>query len=118
MAALATVQNYIDEARSLLQDATVPYRYPDADLIRAINIGLQQVRRIRPDILLSMATLSFAIPQVTVVGDTVVLDEQYRDALVSYMVGRMGLRDQEDTTDQRAAMMMSRFTAQLLSTAS
>ncbi len=118
MAALATVADYLLEARALLMDATVPYRYSDAELIRAINIGLQQVKRVRPDILFSAADLTFDIPVVTVSGDAVPLDEMYRDALVSYMVGRMGLRDQEDTTDQRAAMMMTRFTAQLLSTAS
>ena len=38
----------------------------------------------------------------------------YRSTLVYYVVGRMQLRDDEPTTDQRAASLIQKFTMQLL----
>lgn len=116
MPALETVGQYIEEARRLLQDEVSPYRYPDDDIVDALNLGLLEARRLRADLFLPLFDVPWADPSGTI--DTtfeVTLDPMYRPALVYYVVGRMQLRDDEPTTDQRAGALMQKFTAQLLS---
>ncbi len=113
MAQLSTVADYLADARVLLQDADGD-RYTDAELIRALNIGLMEARRLRSD--LFIATPS-AVPIYTTSGQTVDFDLQYRASLLYYVVGMASLRDAEDVQDKRAAALMGRFTAQLLSVA-
>jgi Family of unknown function (DUF6682) len=112
MAALDKVSDYLLESRRLLQDQRVPYRYPDADLVDALNIGLLEARRLRADLFLPQ----FEIPYFAV-ADTakpVPFEPMYRQSLVYYMVGRAQLRDEEETTDARAAALLTKFTGQLL----
>jgi len=108
---LETVQDYIVAARELLQD-TVPasYRYPDADLLRGIGTGLLEARRLRPDLFMGVKT----IPKYTAVNATVVpLDEQYRSALLYYIIGRASLRDEENSQDSRGVAFLNKFVSQL-----
>jgi hypothetical protein len=113
--ALETVGQYIVEARRLLQDQITPYRYPDVDLVEALNIGLLEARRVRADLFLPL----FDQPWFDTAGSIdltkpVTLDPMYRSAVVYYIIGRAQLRDDEATTDQRAAALLTKFTAQLL----
>src|SRR6478736_1411389 len=107
MPALETVGQYLTESRRLLQDQFVPYRYPDEDLIDAINIGMQEARRLRADLFIPA---NFEVPWLD--PDTpdpaakVPLDVMYRSSLVYYVVGRAQLRDDETTTDSRASSFM------------
>lgn len=114
MAALATVQDYVTEARALLQDEIGgSYRYPDADILRALNIGLLEARRLRPELFFPFKD---AIPTFVAVNtDPVAFDQQYRSALVYYIVGRMELRDSENDKDSRAGALLALFRAQLIS---
>jgi hypothetical protein len=113
MAALDTTAKVVTEARTLLQDTVVPYRYSDADLLLALNFGLMTARRIRPDLFLSV---SFTLPNYTAADSTTfAIDEQYRMTFVYFIVGHAQLRDDEDNQDGRAAGFLGKFTAQLLS---
>ena len=47
MPALDTVAKVTAYARVLLQDTLEPYRYPDADLLAALNTGLMDARRLQ-----------------------------------------------------------------------
>lgn len=119
MPALEKVGDYLDESRRLLQDEVTPYRYPDEDLVEALNIALLEVRRLRPDLLLPR----FEIPYLPSSGsqwrDTVVsFEPMYRVALVYYVVGRAQLRDDEQTQDARAASLLTKFIGQMLTIAS
>ena len=49
-----TVAGYLSIARLSLQDAVAPYRYPDTTLLNALNIGLSEMGRIRPDMFLDL----------------------------------------------------------------
>jgi hypothetical protein len=116
MATLETVGDYLTEARVLLQDTRVPYRYPDADIIRALSIGMQEAYRLRADLFLS--ALDFKVPDLVNTTDPVPIEVGYRQGFVYYMVGRIQLRDQEDTTDQRAGALLQKFVGQMLTIAS
>jgi len=114
MATLNTVGDYIADARVLLQDTVADYRYSDAELIENINLGILEMRRLRPDLLLG----SFAsIPRYTVTGDAVAVDPQYRVALLYYVCGMAQLRDDEATQDSRATVFLNKFTSQMLTIA-
>lgn len=113
MPALATVGQYIAECRRLLQDQFAPYRYPDEDIVTGLSIGLQEARRLRADLFLP----TFDVPEAAfpvVPAAAINFDPMYRSALVYYVVGRMQLRDDESTTDTRAAAHLQKFTQQLL----
>ena len=116
MAALDTVQDYITAARRLLQDTVATaYRYPDDNLVDALNLALLETRRLRADLFLkqNFTAPSFALPAD--LTKAVPMNVMYRNALVYFMVGYMQLRDDESTTDSRAAALLGKFQGQLLS---
>jgi hypothetical protein len=119
MPALDTLGQYVTESRRPLQDEVEPYRYPDADLVDALNIGLMEARRLRADLFLPLFTQPFFDASGAIDMDAAVtFDPMYRSSLVFYIVGRIQLRDDEPTTDQRAAGLMQKFTQQMLAIAS
>lgn len=115
MPALDTVGDYLTESRVLLQDTVAPYRYADAELVSALNIALMEVRRLRADLLLSS---HFEIPFFSIAtvdkAAKVAFEPMYRGSLVYYIVGRAQLRDDEATTDSRAASLLGKFMQQML----
>lgn len=112
--ALDTVADYISHARVLLQDTVSDYRYTDADLVKNLNMGLLEMRRLRPDLMI--ATFGGNIPLYSELstGTTVACDVQYRSALLYYICGQAQLRDDEATTDSRATVFLNKFTSQML----
>lgn len=110
--ALDTVQNYVDDARILLQDKRVPYRYPDADLVLALNMSLLEAKKLRPDLFINRSIPAYSIASPST---AVVVDEMYRVAHLYYIVGQAQLRDDEEVQDQRAAAFLNMFTQKLLS---
>jgi hypothetical protein len=118
MPALETVGQYIDETRRLLQDEVVPYRYPQDDLIDAMNIGLMEARRLRPDLFLPLFEVPWFDPTKVTAPDLakpVTIDPMYRSSLVYYVVGRLQLRDDEPNVDQRAGALLQKFIGQMMS---
>lgn len=114
MAALATVQDYVTEARNLLQDTVAPYRYEDAGILSALNFAILDGSRLRPDLFMGSATLqSFSAVNTDVVN----IDPMYRVAFLYYICGHAQLRDEEDTQDARANQFRSKFSAILLTLA-
>jgi len=130
MAVLETVQDYVSQARVLLQDLVQPYRYDDASLVTALNLAFYEISRLRPDILLGMDVTQRTTSQidtgdadvpnydVSFLTDVVPLPSQYRVAALYYICGNAQLRDTEDVQDARASAFINRFTAQMLTTQS
>lgn len=108
--ALDTVQDFVDRARVLLQDTIEPYRYSDGELVGALNAGLLESRRLRPDFYLYKTIPSY---NTSGLSESVDIDDQYKIAFTYYMVGHAHLRDEEDTTDQRATIYLNKFLSQL-----
>lgn len=110
--ALVQVGEFIAAARVLLQDtAAGSYRYSDADITNALHMGLLEMRRLRPDLFIGRAVNQL---NYTLTTDVVAIDNQYRTALLYYIVGWTSLRDAEEQTDPRAAALMSVFASQLV----
>lgn len=110
--ALDTVAEYITTARVLLQDTVTTYRYSDAELCVALSMAMLEARKLRADLFIDRSS---TIPEYTTNDSTeVVLDNQYRPAVLYYMVGHAQLRDAEDTQDQRAVSFLEKFRVQML----
>lgn len=113
--ALNTVSEYVTKTRELLQDTTAPNRYSSGDLKDALGFALSEARRLRPDLFPAGAVPD--INSATSDGTAVVMDVQYRLALVYYMVGHAMLRDDEEGSQQLARTYKQQFGAQLVSLA-
>jgi len=116
--ALDTVQDYVEQARILLQDEVAPYRYSTDSIVDALNNGLMEARRLRPDIFLSSFRSTFPSYSAAALGATVAIDIQYRMAMLYYVCGLVQLRDDEATTDSRSALFLQKFVGQMLTIAS
>lgn len=124
MAALATVGDYLVQARSLLQDMVSPYRYPDSDLIDALNLGFLEIARLRPDIIQNTTYTQqvsrrfekniLTPPSYTDKAAAVDLAPAYRVALLYYICGNAQARDLEEVQDTRASLFLGKFAQQLL----
>jgi hypothetical protein len=112
--ALDTVADYISNARVLLQDTVATYRYSDAELVGSLNLGLLEMRRLRPELMRSYFRTSIPTFSSTTTGASVPLDPQYRVALLYYICGNAQLRDDENTQDARATVFLNKFVAQML----
>ena len=71
---LNTVADYINDARTLLQDMIPEYRYDDPSLLRALNVALLETRRIRPDLFVFNLDVNGQVQAFTAVDDTYVDD--------------------------------------------
>lgn len=115
--ALDQVQDYVSDARTLLQDVIAPYRYTDAELIVALNVTMLEARRLRPDLFLGDGTttnFSDPAPFTAVNTDTVDIEPGFRPAIVYGVCGHALLRDQEDIQDARSQAFMGFFSERLL----
>lgn len=111
--AVGTVSELVAAARTLLQDTVEPYRYADSLLLQGLNLSLLEARRIRPDMFL---TAPSAVSSYSTVDATSVdIDQQYRSAVLYYMVGHVQLTDNEDAQDQRSVSFLNKFLGQLTS---
>ncbi len=106
--ALQTVADYIAEARILLQDTVATYRYGDDSLVSALNLALQETRRLRADLFV-YSTSKPQVPYYTDAesGQTVPIEEPFRQAVLNGLVGYAIERDQEDIEDARATMFIN-----------
>jgi hypothetical protein len=112
-AELATVADYVADARVLLQDTVQEYRYDDASLVSALNIAMMDVRRWRPDLFLGDLTdTNFGLVGYFDVGEMdalVMIEFMFRPAVVFGMAAHALMRDAEDVQDARAQIFYSTF---------
>lgn len=105
---LDTVNDYIVDARTLLQDTISPYRYDDPSLLTALNVALLESRRIRPDLFVFNDRHGGRVPAYQINDNTLVpIEEQFRLGLLHGMLGHALSRDQEDVQDERAVWFLN-----------
>ena len=112
---LDTVGTYVAQAREILQDTASLQRYSTESLKSALGFSLMEARRLRPDLFIDGTVQS--VESATADATVVVIDPQYRMALVYYMVGHMMLRDEEESMQQLARAYKAQFGSQLVSIA-
>jgi hypothetical protein len=115
MAMLETIGQVVTEARRLLQDEVAPFRYPDADLVDALNLAVLDARRLRPDLFLPQFELPYYSPSGTIdMGQKFPVEPQFRLPFIFFIAGRMEMRDDEQTQDTRAVAFITTWRQQLV----
>jgi hypothetical protein len=107
---MATLQDVIDEARVLLQDAA-KVRYTDAELTDIANYAIFEAYRLRPD--LNFANIG-TDPVALAIGGTFPLPPQYQPVVANYITSRAELRDDEYSVEGRAVALLGFFKQSLL----
>ena len=112
---MSTISDVITQTRELIQDTQEPYRRPDSALIGYLNNAFQEVKRLRPDLLLSQ---NFAIPTVTeadiTAGTSFPISDMYFAATVEYVAGFAEMSNDEFALDGRAIALLNRFGQKLM----
>lgn len=116
--ALLTITDYINDARTLLQDTIAPYRYQDSELVVAMNVALLEGRRLRPDLFVfNRGNEHGGVPSFQNNDGTLLeMEEPFRLAFLHGMCAHALERDQEDIQDERASAFMKIFTMILIGT--
>ena len=86
-------------------------RYTDSRIIDALNLGVLDTRRSRPDMFIGR--FDDATPQFTGLTETFSLPEVIVPPLVAYAVGWIEMGDDEYTQDGRAAALMKKHSSDL-----
>lgn len=108
--ALLTGADYLAQARRILNDQdAAAYRYTDDTLLEALEAGVNDMDRLRPDILLGVAEQNEIVPTTSLVF----VDRRYRRALLDYVVGYAESVDDEAATNERATKYRAMFVAAL-----
>lgn len=105
-----TFQNVVDSARVVLQDSE-KVRYADSELLEYAIDGVLESRKIRPDFFFGgykTVTSTYAL------ADDVPLPIMYALYLKDYIVFRAEVRDDEYSSEGRAAVLFNRFKSGLL----
>lgn len=109
-----SVDDVLAAARDLLQDDE-KVRYNDVRLIRALNLAISNMRRVRPDIVALWQSIpNYPYTSGTVGGGVLLpVDDQFFDPLVSFVAGWVEMADDEFTIDNRANTLITRFSSQI-----
>ena len=109
---LVSGMDYVNDARTILLDTTVPPRYGDDDMLVALNVTLLEARRLRPD--LFVYKHFNRVPMYGAVsGEAVPIEPQFRLPIVYGIVAHAMLRDEEDVPIERANSFLSKFQSML-----
>jgi hypothetical protein len=110
--ALDSTADYIRLARVNLNDGDpTSYRYPDATMLDGLQQGVDDMRRLRPDLFIDdpdgMETI------VSAGADLQLIDRQYRSALLDYLVAYCENTDDEGADKGRSTSFRALFAAKL-----
>jgi hypothetical protein len=116
-----TLDDVVSEARLMLQDRRVPYRYTQADLASAVNTAMRELKRLRPDVFLSYDPENpITLPNYVeadigaLPAKAFPIDEIFFQAIVFHVVGKLQLGDDEFAVDNRAMTLLAAFRQQLV----
>ncbi len=118
MSTLETVEDYISDARTLLQDTIKPYRYGDDSMFVAFNVTILEAYRLRPDLFrfhMENGSREHSPPSFSFIDSRDFhVDHAFRLAFVYGTVAHALARDQEDVQDSRSNSFMNLFNSILI----
>lgn len=110
-----TWYSLIYESRVTLQDGDETcYRYSDSMLLNALNRGLNDLERIRPEAYYERGGVPEITEQNWATTVALELDMRFYEPLMWYVVGQMDLSEDEYVQSGRAAANLERFRTQVL----
>lgn len=117
---MVTIADAITQSRQIIQDVRVPYRNSDSKLVGYFNNAILDAFNLRPDLFLVPGTTGATWVDPTLYSETDIsggtefpIPIQYFAAFVEYVAGYVGTGDDEFVLDQRAGILLTRFTQKL-----
>ena len=117
---MVTVADAITQSRQIIQDTREPYRNSDTKLIGYFNNAILDAFNLRPDVFLVSGETGAAWKEPTLYtaadiadGTAFPVPSQFFAAFVEYVAGYVGTGDDEFVLDQRAGILLTRFTQKL-----
>lgn len=105
--AFATVADVVSQVRVLVLDTDAAgFRYSNASIYQALNEGLLETQRMRPDFFRGAPVPQYATSDQ---NDPINYPQEFIPALIDYTCGRVQLRDDEASTDQRSGVFITSF---------
>lgn len=95
-----TAQNVITRARELLADEAEDETIKDAEYITSLNRAQRQLRKDRPELMVSATGVSETYADATVVGDTLLWPNEFLQALAEYICYDILSDDTHDRADR------------------
>lgn len=113
-----TLDILVDEVRLMLKDRRLPYRYTQLDVLKTINSGFAEVKRLRPDVFFDATGTVIPLPDYDEadlgINIPFPIPETFFVPVVFFVVGKLQLGDDEFAVDNRAMSLMAAFRQQLL----
>jgi hypothetical protein len=103
------ISEVITLARDPLNDATGD-RYTDAQLLQFCRQGLNEARRLRPDLFVGKFSVNLA---ALVAADALPIPDEFAQAIADFITGRAELRDDEHVNSGRAVALAKLFSQAL-----
>lgn len=117
---MVTIADAITQSRQIIQDVREPYRNSDSKLVGYFNNAVLDAYNLRPDLFLVPGEAGATWKEPTLYTDADVaagtafpVSSQYFAAFVEYVAGYVGTGDDEFVLDQRAGILLTRFTQKL-----
>lgn len=103
----------INRVRSLLSDEVTPYRWPDTELLRHASDGQRLIVREKPSASTEITVIKTEPPDLTSLGDLLVVNDYVLQALANYICHRALLDDKDDGSVNSSKSHLDLFTAQM-----
>jgi hypothetical protein len=92
-------------ARDVLNDEDQQnYRWDSFEIVRAINAGVNQITRDRPDAMLAEAGTLLTITPITATTGTISIADEFKDALAQYVVHWLLMHHDGQTENRERAV--------------
>ena len=93
----------ITVVRQNVSDTIEEYRFDDAEMLTTLTSATRQLAIDKPDLLVDSDGSLVAIVDVTAVGDTLIFDRDWLEALVNYASHLLFAKDGSDTYNANQA---------------
>ena len=103
------ISEVITLARDPLNDAAGD-RYTDSQLLQFCRQGLNEARRLRPDLFVGKFSLNLS---ALVAADVLPIPDEFAQAIADFIAGRAELRDDEHVNSGRAVALAKLFSQAL-----
>jgi len=84
-------------ARQGLSDTSEEYRFSDSEMLDALTSATERLGIDRPDLLVDSAGAIIAVVDVTALGDTLIFDREWLEALADYLCYLIFMKDNTHT---------------------
>jgi len=93
----------ITVARQNLSDTTIEYRFKDPEMLNTLTSATRRLAIDRPELLVDATGALIPVVDVTSLGDVLIFDRDWLEALVNYLCHLIFIKDSDHTFNANQA---------------